>query len=214
MIDAYIDELSETLRGGPRSARVDLLTEARDSLVDAADQYQLKGLDRQAAERRAVREFGAVRVIAPEYQTELGLAQARRTALVVFAVVATQTLVSELAWRSAATGWTWQPNTAYMLLAHLVDYASYAVLGGSLLAAIACGPFLRYVRAGRAFVRATGLGALATCGFFAIGGLLLTAFSPFSLSLPSGGIGLAAAAITWSLPACVIYSGRRCLRAA
>ena len=36
VIDAYLDELSGSLRG-PRRVTTDLLTEARDSLVDAAD---------------------------------------------------------------------------------------------------------------------------------------------------------------------------------
>src|SRR5262245_50362297 len=89
VIDAYIDQLRGTLRG-PRRATADLLTEARDSLVDAAEAYERDGFGRAAAETRAVREFGDVRVVAPEYQNELGLAQARRTALLVLAVITLQ----------------------------------------------------------------------------------------------------------------------------
>jgi hypothetical protein len=82
VIDAYVAELGGILRG-PRRAKADLLDEARDSLVDAVRAYQDRGLDRQAAERRAVEEFGDVAEIAPGYQTELGLVQGRRTALLV-----------------------------------------------------------------------------------------------------------------------------------
>jgi len=38
-------------------------------------------MERTAAQRRALREFGEIEVIAPEYQTELSLAQSHRTAV-------------------------------------------------------------------------------------------------------------------------------------
>jgi plastocyanin len=62
VIEAYIAELDRALRG-PRRAKADLLAEGRDSLVDAADSPEDGGLDRQAAEQRAVEEFGEVREV-------------------------------------------------------------------------------------------------------------------------------------------------------
>ena len=44
-IEEYIRELEAALRG-PRRARVDLLTEARDALVDAADAFVAGGSHR------------------------------------------------------------------------------------------------------------------------------------------------------------------------
>jgi hypothetical protein len=211
-IDAYVTALRGALRG-PRAAKADLVAEARDGLVDAAERYESDGLDRAAAERAAVAEFGPVAALAPEYQRELALAQGRRTALLIGAGVATQALVSELAWRHAAPGWNWEPGRAYLMLADAVDYAGYAVVLLALLAALACGIGSRYLAVGRPFVRATGLAAIGVVAFFIAGGALLTAFSPHS-----GGLGsptaLAASAVTMSLPAWMAYSGLRCVRAA
>jgi len=213
-IDAYVASLSGALRG-PRAAKADLVTEARDGLADAAARYEEDGLDRAAAERAAVEEFGAVADLAPEYQRELALAQGRRTAILVGAAVAAQSIVSELAWRSAATGWTWQPNRAYAVLANAVDYTAYAVVAGALLAALACGIGSRYVDVGRSFVRATGIAAIAVVAFFAAGGLLLTAFSPFGHHHGTTTlVSLTAQVVTVAAPAVMSYSGLRCVRAA
>ncbi|WP_433215484.1 permease prefix domain 1-containing protein [Dactylosporangium sp. CS-047395] len=214
-IDTYVAALRGSLRG-PRAAKADLLTEARDGLIDAAERYEGEGLERAAAERAAVEEFGPVGALAPEYQRELALAQGRRTALLVGAAVATQALVSEVAWRRAATGWNWEPGPAYMVLANAVDYATYVVVAGALLAAVACGIGSRYVEVGRRFVRATGIGAISVVAFFVAGGMLLSAFSPTWGGHPSGeasGLSLAASVITVVLPAVMTYSGLRCVRA-
>jgi hypothetical protein len=213
-IDAYVASLRGALRG-PRGAKADLVKEARDGLADAAARYEDDGLDRAAAERAAVEEFGAVADLAPDYQRELALAQGRRTAILVCAAVAAQSVVSELAWRSAATGWTWQPNRAYSVLAHTVDYAAYTVVVGALLVALACGIGSRYVDVGRSFVRATGIGAIAVVGFFVVGGLVLSAFSPAwdTQGGATSPMSLAASAVTMSLPAFMAYSGLRCVRA-
>jgi hypothetical protein len=213
-IDAYVTALSGALRG-PRAAKADLVTEARDGLADAAARYEQDGLDRADAEHAAVAEFGAVADLAPEYQRELALAQGRRTAILIGAGVAAQSIVSELAWRRAATGWTWEPNRAYSMLANLVDYTAYAVVAGALLAALACGIGSRYVNVGRSFVRGTGIAALAVVVFFAAGGIVLTLFSPFghhhgTTSLLSA----TAAAVTYTVPLWMSYSGLRCLRTA
>jgi len=137
-IDAYVAALSGALRG-PRATKADLVIEARDGLADAAARYEEDGLDRAAAERAAVEEFGAVADLAPEYQRELALAQGRRTAILIGLGVAAQSIASELAWRRAATGWTWRPNEAYSVLARLVDYTAYSVVAGALLAALVFG---------------------------------------------------------------------------
>ncbi|WP_433056971.1 permease prefix domain 1-containing protein [Dactylosporangium sp. CS-033363] len=214
-IDAYVAALRGSLRG-PRAAKADLLTEARDGLIDAAERYEDEGLDRSAAERAAVEDFGPVGALAPDYQRELALAQGRRTAILVGAAVATQALVSEVAWRQAATGWNWQPGPAYMVLANAVDYATYVVVVGALLAAVACGIGSRYVDVGRRFVRATGIGAIGVVAFFVAGGTLLSAFSPTwsaHQTASASDLSMAASALTVVLPAVMTYSGLRCVRA-
>jgi hypothetical protein len=216
VIDAYLDELSSALRG-PRRITADLLTEARDSLVDAAEVYERQGLDRAAAEQRAVSEFGTVPAIAPEYQAELGISQVRRTALIVFAVLTAQMVTAEYAWRSQAGGWTWEPSAAYGLLARTIDYAGLAVGAVALLVMLGCGRGLRYVerlRPRRWLARATGVAALGVYAFFAVGGMLLTTFSPVGWTFPTTVSGLVATSVGWLASALVPVSAIHCLRAA
>lgn len=211
-VDGYVAELRRALRG-PRRATADLLTEARDGLVDAAEAYQGMGLSRTEAEHRAVLDFGEIRAIAPEYQAELGLTQARRTALLVCAVITGQTALAEYAWRTAAGAGTWNPPTAYAVLAGVVDWTSYLTVLVGLLVAFGCRRGVRLIGVWAPLVRATGVGAIAVCAFFAVAGLALSAFSPLGLSLPAQPLGLAMIALSWSAPWAVALSGRRCLRA-
>jgi hypothetical protein len=98
VIDDYVTTLHRTLRG-PGRARRDLVTEARDSLIDSAEAYLAAGMDRVEAERMAVAEFGAVREIAPGYQGELAAHQGRRTATVLFITVPLLTLMWSGIWK-------------------------------------------------------------------------------------------------------------------
>lgn len=217
VIDTYVTSLGAALRG-PRAAKRELLTEVRDSLHDAAAHYESAGLPGDEAARLAVDEFGSVRELAPDYQRELALFQARRTALFVAAAVAVQQVISEVAWRSAATGWDWRPGRGYIFLAQTVDYTGYAVVLLGLLAAVACGIGSRYVSVGSRFVRATGVAAIVTCAFFVGGGMALSLLSPAwqttATATVASPLALAATAITATTPVWMVYSGLRCLRAA
>ncbi|MEV4509651.1 permease prefix domain 1-containing protein [Dactylosporangium sp. NPDC049525] len=215
VIDTYVTSLGAVLRG-PRAAKRELLTEVRDSLHDAAAHYESAGLPGDDAARLAVDEFGSVRELAPDYQRELALFQGRRTALFVAAAVAVQQVISEVAWRSAATGWSWHPGRGYAFLAHTVDYAGYAVFVLGLLAALACGVGSRYVSVGSGFVRATGIAAIGTCAFFVVGGMALSLLSPawHTAAANPSPLALAASAITAATPLWMVLSGLRCLRAA
>ncbi|GAB3709784.1 permease prefix domain 1-containing protein [Amycolatopsis oliviviridis] len=71
-IDAYMGDLDRRLSGSA-GAKADLLTEAHDGLVDAAEAYREGGADEAEAERRAVADFGPVATIARDYQAELAL---------------------------------------------------------------------------------------------------------------------------------------------
>jgi HAAS len=216
VIDAYIAELRDALRG-PRRATADLVAEARDSLADAAEAYQRKGFDRDDAERRAVREFGDVRAIAPDYQRELGLAQARRTALVVLVAVAAQWITAEIAWRWAAPAVAWRPDAHYAhyaLLAHAVDLAGYVTLAGALVAVLASGIGMRRLISARQVVRATGVFAFSVYGFFAVAALLLTSLSPVGHSIVLSPVGVFFVAMCWVAPSSIAFSAYRCLNAA
>lgn len=212
-IDAYIASLDKTLRG-PKAAKIDLITEARDSLIDAAEAYQRRGLDRAGAESRAVAEFGGLAEIAPGYQAELGLSQARQTAFLVLVVHLIQQTVSEQLWRSHAQHWDGQPAPLYAFFADLVDWLGLATMVASLLAMLACGIGVRYLGSDRRLTRAIGLYALVTTIFFVIAGVLLTAFSHIAKPLILDTTVLLWAPIFWAMPAGIIISARRCLRAA
>ncbi len=91
-IDSYAERLSRALVG-PRRAKADLVTEARHGLLDAAQAHHAAGLPWPEAERLAIAEFGAVKELLPEYQAELGIAQMRRTALLLFTVLVAQYVI-------------------------------------------------------------------------------------------------------------------------
>ncbi|GAA0942657.1 permease prefix domain 1-containing protein [Actinocorallia libanotica] len=81
-IEAHVAELSAALHG-PARLKSRMLEELRGGLADAAaDLSPEPDTDASAdAARRAVAEFGTVAELAPAFQRELTLAQARQTAL-------------------------------------------------------------------------------------------------------------------------------------
>jgi hypothetical protein len=99
-IDGYLRALDRRL-AGPARLKADLLTEARDGLVDAAAAYQENGLAPAEAAGRAVREFGRLPEVAPAYQAELVAVAAQRLALWVGLVPLLLGSGSELMWRGA-----------------------------------------------------------------------------------------------------------------
>lgn len=210
-IEAYVAELERTLRG-PRATKADLLDEARDGLIDAADAYEHGGLDRRAAERRAVADFGAVPEIAPDYQTELGLAQGRRTALLIFFVLAAQPVL----WRG--TRYLADPDgvgydkPGYVLVEDVVSWMGTATLFAAVLVAAAAGYGVRYLGARRQLARLTGVFAFTVCVVFSVLGVLLTVLTPDALMSVAG---LPSAVVFLGIPLIGVgLSGWHCLSAA
>lgn len=82
-----IDTLVQALRAGVPGSRVgrgrELIAEIRDGLDDAATAYQNAGLDRAAAERRAVDEFGDPAEVARQCSDELGATRTLRAAVII-----------------------------------------------------------------------------------------------------------------------------------
>jgi hypothetical protein len=97
VIDDYVTGLSRTLRG-PRGPKLDMVTEARDSLLDTAEALEGDGLDRAEAERIAVEEFGPISEIAPGYQEGLSISAGRRLACLLFLSVPLTSLMWSLIW--------------------------------------------------------------------------------------------------------------------
>ena len=89
-------------------------------------------MERTAAQRRALREFGEIEVIAPEYQTELSLAQSHRTAVGTLLLLLAQPLV----WSSAvlpAPASARDPGPLYAVLSDLVEWLGGGAIVGSVL---------------------------------------------------------------------------------
>ncbi|CAM3935783.1 permease prefix domain 1-containing protein [Kibdelosporangium persicum] len=131
VIDDYVADLDARLPGG-RKVKTDLLTEARDSLEDAAECYRRAGFAEHDAQRKAVEDFGPVAVIARDYQGELAVAYGARTLRsILFVLPATHML-----WEGARLIWLggWEnapggnpPPQWYMPFAQISDSMTWAV---------------------------------------------------------------------------------------
>lgn len=177
VIAGYANELGRLLRG-PRRLRADLMAEARDGLVDAAEAYEHEGVDPHTAARRAVTDFGPVRQVASGYQAVLATAQARRTALLVFLITAVQSLTATYTWRSLSDGWTFQPHLGYTVLARTVDWVGVGDKVAVLFVLLATGIGVRYLGNRPAICRFTGVLTLGVGGFMFVAGALLTSLNP------------------------------------
>ncbi|HEV7182864.1 MAG TPA: hypothetical protein VGN33_00085 [Leifsonia sp.] len=80
MIDRYVDDVEEELRG-PRRVRSKVLSEIRDGLEEATRTRMDAGIPGPAASEAAIEEFGPARVTAHAFAGELGTARARRIVL-------------------------------------------------------------------------------------------------------------------------------------
>ncbi len=162
VIDGYVTELERVLVGPPRVKR-DMVVEARDSLLDAAEALQARGLSREEAERRAVAEFGTIEEVAPGYQEELTACAGRRLGWVLLLVGPLTWLLWWGIWRvfpGDAGGWT-QPPEWYAVVARVLDGTQLftGAVGGVLL--LALGRFGRTVRRTRLVTRAAAIYAKA-----------------------------------------------------
>ncbi|WP_432943400.1 permease prefix domain 1-containing protein [Kribbella sp. CA-253562] len=208
-VDAYMADLNRAL-SGPRRRRADLMAEARDSLEDATEAYEADGLDRVEAERRAVDDFGDLAVVVPGYRAELGIAQSRRTAVLLFLVMIAQPIV----WQEGAWAWTQQPNETTPLLELLnrsvMVTGSLAIVGAA-LAVVGTGLGLRYPWLRDRVARATALFALVSAGAVAV---IATCMGLFSTELEGSNLaGLSVVGGFVLLPLLLVsYSARRCLR--
>ena len=162
-VDRYVTGLGAALRG-PRRVRADLLAEARDSLLDAAEAYRAGGASAADADRRAVTEFGTLAQIAPAYQAELAIAQGRRTAVLIALALPLLHLLTPLIWWRSGT----PADAGYLRLAESFDDLTLLGCVLAVLARLGYGWGSRYIRDGAALTRVLGRGALA---FLAVHGL-------------------------------------------
>jgi hypothetical protein len=176
-IDDYVCRLGRSLRGTGR-AKADLLAEARDGLVDATESYERQGLGREDAERRAVAEFGPVPEVAAAYQVELGIGQARRTALAVLLVMAAQPVVWNHVWRSLPHGRVDAVGGLFAFASQAIEWLGSLAVVGALLVVGACGVGLRLADLGRRIPMLGAVFGLSVSSVFAVLGVVLTLLSP------------------------------------
>ena len=160
-VETYLTGLSHAL-SGPRRRKADLLAEARDSLVDATEAFEADGLSRRQAEELAVADFGELSEVVPGYRSELGIAQGRRTALMLCLTLLAQPIV----WQQGAWAWTQEPespNAFIGLLNQAVEVIGMLAIIGAVLALVATGLGLRYPVVRDRATRTTAIFALVTC---------------------------------------------------
>lgn len=198
MIEAYLAELDAALRG-PRRAKTDLLAEARDHLRDTAAAYENDGLSSRAAEHAATEDFGDLAEIVPAYQTELGWAQGRRTALTVLFVFAAQ----PFAWGIAFPWITGAPTNSPA--DGVVEQLGGLTILLAMLTVLAYRIGMRHPAVRTRITRLTGHATIVVCLSFIVFGTLLTAQSPDGL-VPVWMITFILAPMSWTA-----VSARRCL---
>ncbi|MER5643044.1 permease prefix domain 1-containing protein [Streptosporangium sp. NPDC002524] len=212
VIEDYVTGLSRTLRG-PRRPKLDMITEARDSLLDSAEALESDGLRREEAERAAVQEFGTIREIAPGYQEELSKSAGRRLAALLFVTVPLTAIMWNVIWKvfpSAPTAYQDMPDW-FIVVARGVDMLQMFIglVGG--LALLALGRGLRRIRRPRLVTRFLGVFVwamlpvmLVSCGALMFGSQGSAGFSDF----PPGAV---ASLVSYGIWVMQLYCAFRCL---
>jgi hypothetical protein len=206
VIDEYVAGLSRRLTG-PRRAKVDLITEARDGLTDAADAYAEAGFSVEEAAAQAVSDFGSYRQVVPGYQTELAVAQGRFTAVLI--VIAMPVGMGLSRFMLSAN----PPTSGYLLVAHTYQVLQLTALIMAALTLLGYGRGSRYLPAEQVpaavlLTRLMGIGVLFFVTAQVGTGIIVYAWSPHTWPPTLAGAAL--------LPLCLLAIGRsalHCLRA-
>ncbi|MET7398573.1 permease prefix domain 1-containing protein [Dactylosporangium sp. NPDC005572] len=168
-IERYAAGLAAALRG-PRRVRDEMVAEARDGLQDAAEALEEAGLDRVAAERRAVADFGTYRQVVPSYQAELASHQGKRTALWIALALPVMMLLEPLMWWDSPWSIDERASALYWVL---VEHFQHTSFGAAAVAALVVAGFSwgsRYLRDGVRYTRIVGFGTMAFLGLHGLVG--------------------------------------------
>ncbi|MFE6906547.1 permease prefix domain 1-containing protein [Streptomyces erythrochromogenes] len=132
-IEAHVAELAAVLRGAERE-KERMLAELREGLLDAAAELAPGGEPGHEAAREAVRRFGSVAELAPDFQRELTVVQARHTSRRILLLAP---LLLPCWYLLAAAGPTAHrlPYAAQVLLAHLGGTAAATALAAAVFLA-------------------------------------------------------------------------------
>jgi hypothetical protein len=213
-IDVYVDGLAAALRG-PRRHRDEMVTEARDSLLDAAEAYAGAGHDPLDAQRRAVAEFGSHRQVVPGYQAELATLQGRRTATWIALVLPVMTLLEPLMWWDTAWSTDERATHTYWVLVDHYQYTSFLAAAAAWLAIVGFGWGSRFLRDGLQYARLVGQATVAFLGLHAVLGATVFVLSlhqwPAAATWPPVLIGMVINTAAFGYAGCLAV---RCVAAA
>lgn len=171
-VDDYLTSLGKALPG-PRRKKADLLAEARDHLTDATEAFEADGLDRTAAERAAVADFGELSDVVPAYREELSVAHSRNTAALLLGVLLLQPLI----WQPGLWAWnqdTTAPSELSVLLEHAIRWVGGTAIGGAVLAVLATSFGQRWAVVRQWGIRVTAIFAMVSAVVVSIGGLAMS----------------------------------------
>jgi hypothetical protein len=167
-ITAHISALELVLHG-PRRTRRGMISEAQAGLRDAEAAYREGGYPADAAAAWAVRDFGTVREIAPEFQDELTARQGRWSAVLYALVFPGMMLAWDVFWMFGWTRETAGPaSQAVIVLARIEDATSLAVAAAALAVLV-----LSFRRSVSAYRLTRAVGILGAVGALLCGGLAL-----------------------------------------
>ncbi|GAA1564417.1 permease prefix domain 1-containing protein [Kribbella sancticallisti] len=210
-VEVYLAGLSRALYG-PRRRKADLLAEARDSLVDATEAFEAQGMSAAEAAERAVADFGDLADVVPGYRAELGIAQGRRTAVLLVSVMLAQPIV----WKEGLWSWNQHPPSPDSFVAFLNDLVMLVgtlSMIGSVLALVASSIGLRCPAVRERATRSTARFALLSCAL--VSGTAIVLASASRVADGSGPQGLLAVAVFVVAPLLLVSrSAHRCLRLA
>jgi cation transport ATPase len=203
-IQRYVADVGAAL-GGARRLRIDMLTEMRDGLEDAAYGYQEAGLPAHAAREQAVAEFGPAPQIAAELQEVIAARHGRRLAWSVLWVLGVECALSQLLGMVGHWDSVWGddgPSQLFLWLAKATSAFTVLTLGAATLTAIG----LRRRRLSQQTLQSASV-------FFAIA-ISLTLVAEVGLTLATPGSTLLAALVPAAPLLWVLVSAQRCWRAA
>ncbi|MFJ6783418.1 permease prefix domain 1-containing protein [Streptomyces yangpuensis] len=210
-IEAHVAELAAVLHGVDR-AKSRMLAELREGLLDAATELAPGGEPDHEAAREAVRQFGGVAELAPDFQRELTIIQARHTSRRIL-------LLAPLllpCWYVLATAGPMAdrlPYAAQVLLAHLGGAAAATALAAAVFLAVTGRSARRLATPDRLPVMVAWTGTAAAVAF-ALSAFTLTASALLTSAPPLCALVGAVAIVFHAKIAASARACRRCARLA
>ncbi|WP_050671093.1 permease prefix domain 1-containing protein [Luteipulveratus halotolerans] len=166
-IDAYVRDLHHAMGGSRRSRTPEIVTEAHDHLLDAAESWERRGYAREVAERRAIEEFGDIEQLAPGYRSVAAIGIVRRTAWVLVVTMMIQPFV----WDARDDG-TEHGSGLATTLKPVIEMVGGSMIAAGVVAALLCTYGVRWWGVRTWMVRgaavAMGLGALVVTALAAV----------------------------------------------